>query len=385
MSRIAILSTSWPTTARAADGPFVAEMARALAARGHEVRALVPGTRPGQSLRAPQGVDLVGVRHTLRARDAVAFHRGGVPDHAREPGRWPALIGFPPALAAALRHGPRPDLILSHWGLPAGLVASVVAPEVRHLGIWHSADVHLARTTPTLARAALRGMDAVWCTGPSKLDLLRGIARGALPDASRIHVGPMPPPALSLPERDAARASLGLDRPTLLTLGRLTPIKGLDVLCAALAGTEWTWLVAGDGPARARLEADARRHRVDARFLGHVEGAEKGRCLAAADFFVQPSTRRGAREEGTPVALLEALRAGLPAVVTNTGDMPRWVDGAGVAVAPDDGDALRLALDQLMGDPSRRARYAETARGRMSGLGWDDALARALAMVGVRY
>ncbi|MHB1739515.1 MAG: glycosyltransferase [Actinomycetes bacterium] len=83
--------------------------------------------------------------------------------------------------------------------------------------------------------------------------------------------------------------------------------------------------------------------------------------LHAADVFVLAS-----RHEGLPVALMEAMAAGLPCVVTRVGGMPEVVrDGVdGLVVAPGNPEALAQALDALLVDPRLRARLGAAARER---------------------
>jgi glycosyltransferase involved in cell wall biosynthesis len=78
----------------------------------------------------------------------------------------------------------------------------------------------------------------------------------------------------------------------------------------------------GDGPERVRLEAMARRLKVDLRLPGFVPRNEVGRWMAAADLYVQPSRRlTTGRTEGLPTATLEALASGLPVVASATGGL----------------------------------------------------------------
>jgi glycosyltransferase involved in cell wall biosynthesis len=71
--------------------------------------------------------------------------------------------------------------------------------------------------------------------------------------------------------------------------------------------------------------------------------------LAASDIFCLSS-----RTEAMPLALAEALATGLPAVVTDTGDMPTMVGECGFVVPPEDPTALADALYKLIALPPRR-------------------------------
>ncbi|TVP58152.1 MAG: glycosyltransferase family 1 protein, partial [Gemmatimonadales bacterium] len=125
-------------------------------------------------------------------------------------------------------------------------------------------------------------------------------------------------------DRETARKALALedsDDPVAIAwVGRLIPIKGCDVFLEALAEVRadgWEVRIVGDGPERAALEAQADRLGLRGRvqFMGAIPDA--ARYLAAFDLFVLSS-----RSEGTPMVLLEAMGAGLPAIATDVGGVP---------------------------------------------------------------
>ena len=138
--------------------------------------------------------------------------------------------------------------------------------------------------------------------------------------------------------------------------------KGVDVLleAVALAGERiGSVAVAGDGLLREELERQSDRlglHRKVS-FLGSVAGPR--RLMRTARVFVLPS-----RWEGMPMALLEAMEAGLPVVASSVGGIPEVVrDGwNGVLVPPESPPALSAAITGLLEDPSRARRLGRRAR-----------------------
>lgn len=152
------------------------------------------------------------------------------------------------------------------------------------------------------------------------------------------------------PDRAAARAELGLspDDRVLGCLGRLAEQKGHAVLLAALAklGDPSVKLVlAGQGPLRATLEAQAERLGLGERvcFLGVRR--DRDVLYAAMDVFVLPS-----RWEGLSLALVEAAGLGLPIVATEVGGNAEVVGGEPGAwlVQPEDPLALAAALREAI-------------------------------------
>jgi glycosyltransferase involved in cell wall biosynthesis len=166
--------------------------------------------------------------------------------------------------------------------------------------------------------------------------------------------------------RAELRARLGVERFALLTLARLVPVKGLPEAVRALAHRgDLEWLIAGEGPERAALEALARTSSLRVRVLGHVAGADKSALLHAADAFVLPSrVLPSGRSEGAPTALLEAMAAGLPVIASAVGGVGELVrDGeTGWSFEPHEPAALEAAVERVLRAPEDARRVAAGAR-----------------------
>jgi len=168
-------------------------------------------------------------------------------------------------------------------------------------------------------------------------------------------------------DREGLRTRLGLDRPTLLFVGRLDREKGVDVLLQAVARLPGVELVVvGVGPDEddlLRIADEAAPGRV--RFLGFLDRDELPQWYAAADVFVLPS-----RSEPWGMTLNEAALAGLPLVATTAaGAAAELVDHErnGFLVPPGDVGQLAEALERILRDDEFReqagARSREVARG----------------------
>lgn len=300
--RIGVLTTGYPRFEGDVAGSFVATMVRGLERRGHRIEVLAPA--------APEGLPPPGVRwvrYGWPASTQRTFYGAGVPDNVRDPRAWPGLLTFPIALRrrAQARAG-RWDAVLSHFGVPCGWVGASLGV-TRHLVVWHSADVFVARRLPRALRAPLLRRGVHWFVREEHRRALAEPSTDAVVCPMGAEVRPV--------DRAEARRQLGLRGHTVLFLGRLVPIKGVDRVIDALAGTDATLLVAGDGPLRPALERRARRQGVDARFLGWVREPLKSALLHAADVLALPSrTLPSGRGEGAPVVAMEARAAGLPVV-----------------------------------------------------------------------
>lgn len=174
--------------------------------------------------------------------------------------------------------------------------------------------------------------------------------------------------AVDVRRRARMRRALGLaeDDALILFLGRLHHEKGPDRLLLALdrlrrlQPTGWRAALVGDGPMR----IDLARRAAALGFGGQVlfPGARRfvSPWLDAADLLALPS-----REEGMPVAALEAMMLGRPVVGTAVGGTPEVVEDGrtGLLVPPEDDAALAQALAGLVADAGhRRALGAEAAR-----------------------
>lgn len=173
-------------------------------------------------------------------------------------------------------------------------------------------------------------------------------------------------------DRDAPQAQPWRPGETLQigSLGRLHPNKGYDILIEALAilntdakppATPYCVMIAGEGADEAGLRQSARERGLDmVDFVGFArDGAE---YLARLHLYVQPS-----RREGFCIAAHEAMQAGLPVIVSRTGEMPFTVEMPATGRIVDVGDpqALAGALREMLERPGELAAMGQAARERV--------------------
>jgi glycosyltransferase involved in cell wall biosynthesis len=197
------------------------------------------------------------------------------------------------------------------------------------------------------------------CKAWKILTIPNGIADKGLPHAA--------PPAL--------RSRLGVSPKEImiLTMARLVPEKGLEYLIEAaaqlrLAAPQCKTVIAGDGPARCRLERLMWELGVSDRvtFLGYRQDVDE--LLAACDLIVLPSLR-----EGLSISLLEAMAAGKPIVASRIGSHVEVLSQANTAklVTPADVRALSDAILDLICDQEMMIRLGTNAR-RQFELGYTE-------------
>lgn len=142
--------------------------------------------------------------------------------------------------------------------------------------------------------------------------------------------------------------------------GRLSHEKGVDVLIEAVSSIGANLDVAGEGPERGALEAQARASGADVRFHGRLPAPDLHRLLRAASVAVLPSRW----QENQPLSVLEAYACGVPVVGTSLGGVPELIDAGadGEIVRPDDFEALAEALKRVSRDPVRALVMGRAAR-----------------------
>ena len=145
------------------------------------------------------------------------------------------------------------------------------------------------------------------------------------------------------------------------SLAGLRPVKQLGLLVRAMPylPPEWQLVIAGEGPERDALLAEAERLGVEDRV--HLPGfvAEPQKLIGHFDIFALSS-----QSEQFPISVVEAMAAGLPVVAPRVGDIGRMVasENGPLLVDAGDGAALTAALVDLVGKPAERKRIGQANR-----------------------
>jgi glycosyltransferase involved in cell wall biosynthesis len=339
--RIGVVTTSYPRRPGDPAGSFVAAHVEAMRALGH-------------------AVDVIGAHQIA----STLFDGHGAPEQLERGRGYLRGALFTARLTAAVTRRARDwDLIVAHWLVPALAALPARRPL---LAIAHGGDVHTLRRlhllAPTLRLLRARGAKLAFVS-----EELRALAnaRDALVQPMGIDVAHF-----------AALRPAPTTPPTILVVGRLVPIKGVDVALAAFGHlrTPARLVIAGDGPERARLARDAP---AGVTFVGAVDARERDALLAQASVVVVPSrVLASGRSEGTPMIALEALAAGVPVVASAVGGLAA-LSGA-IRVRPDAPRALAAAIDRVLASPPR----SEDLRESVAPLAWPDVALRLLEHAG---
>lgn len=180
------------------------------------------------------------------------------------------------------------------------------------------ADIHFWGTQPATRASVLaagQGADGLLAVSGAMRDDM--VALGMPGDRIRVHHTGVDLERFAPVDRAAAKASIGVDGPLIISVGALIPRKGHDIVVEAMQHVPGaTLLIAGSGPEHAALEEVARHAGVAARvrLLGSVPHADLPALIAAADVMALASS-----SEGLANAWVEALACGTPIVITAAG------------------------------------------------------------------
>jgi glycosyltransferase involved in cell wall biosynthesis len=272
------------------------------------------------------------------------------------------LAGFPKALwLARVARTWQADHIHAHWAGPPSTVALVAS---RLSGVpWsftgHLSDIQACNLLPEKCASAV----FVRFIAHAMQDLMRQCASGI--DESRwvvLRLGIELPPVREAPALN--------DPPVVLFAARFDPVKRHATLIDAVAslvreGERLELWLAGSGRLLPAAEQQARELGVEdtVRFLGYVLNAEILEWFAAGRV---DAVALSSDWEGVPVALIEALAHGVPAVATDVGGVAELLgEGCGVVVPPGDTVALADGIRRLLHSPQLRADVSRAGRARV--------------------
>ena len=325
-------------------------LSRALTAQGHVVTTL-----------APRLDTTMAVRDTI---DSIPVERLAYP-RIRGLGALLLMLRFAWRLLRTRHHY---DAIHIHMVKNLATIAGLLRPflqasvMIKISGAWEfdggildRAQQH--RLLTRLRNACIRGVDYVQCISIFTHERLR---EAGYPEAKLCMI----PNAVEVERFDRPAQAVTAPRvPTVVFIGRIEPVKGLDVLIRAWhdvrARHTARLIIAGDGSALDGLKRLATELGLadSIAFLGEVSHVPE--LLRGADVYVQPSY-----QEGLPNSVLEAMAAGLPVVATQvSGNEDVVANGVnGWLVPPGDAQTLATALCDLLSDLPQAQAFGRRSR-----------------------
>lgn len=298
----------------------------------------------------PSGADLKALRQLKQLAATVEV----IHAHGLRAGALAVLA------AKRLPAAKRPRVVVTLHNLPVGSAPTRLVGKALHLVVVKGADYVLTVSPDLLKKAKQLGLKA------GEIAVVPAPARGCMDHVAQPEISQ--DSAQSLDAGSGVDSGSGYDAgstagcdaaPCLLTIARLAPQKGLDLLLEAATlikqrGIDFTWLVAGDGPLKAQLNHQIADAALPVKLLGRRE--DIGALLSQADVVVQTSYW-----EGQPLTLREAMQAGRAIVATDVGGSAYTLAGCGQLVEPQAGP-LADAVVAVISDPKRRETLEAASR-----------------------
>jgi glycosyltransferase involved in cell wall biosynthesis len=325
----------------------VRDTAALLSTRGHEIEVLERASADGSALDAARGLLRGGLQPEQVSAAVRRLRADVVHAHNLHP-----MLGWR-ALAAARAAGARTVLHLHNYRLFCAVAIAyrdgatcsrcsqrntLPGLRLRCRGSLPEAAVYAAALSLQQPRLLAHADRCVTVSDATA----RHIAAGLGAAAPRIAVLANFVPAAGFAAR--SRADQG---EYALVAGRLVEEKGFDTAITAATRAGVPLLVAGEGPDEARLRRLAAA--ADVRFTGRLAPEALAEVRAGAGVALAPSRW----EEPCPYAVLDAMAAGVPVLVSDRGGLPETA-GPGDALPADDAGAWARALKQLWQDPEAR-------------------------------
>ena len=269
------------------------------------------------------------------------------------------------------------DLVVIDPALPAGLIGPRL--NLPYAVVVHGAEAAIPGRlwiTRSLLRRVLSHAAGVIAAGGYPADECERAMRRRLP----VHI--IPPGVdssrfspLDDTARTTARLELGLrvDAPTVVSVSRLVPRKGMDTLVRAAARLaahrrDLQVVIAGDGRDRRRLRGLIERLDAPVRLTGRIDDDAVTALIGCADVFVMLCRTRwaGLEQEGFGIVFLEAAACGVPQIAGLSGGAHEAVahGETGLVVRDPTVDEAAEAIHELLSDDPRRLAMGEAARTR---------------------
>lgn len=322
--RICILSHLYPVARHDYKGIFVKDLACSLAQKGFEIHVVTP-RRPFAAKK--------------EVSDNITIHRYGFFNwkKGQQLGQIKGLpimmlgsliaAGIITAVHVAVKN--RIDLFHAYWVVPAGFMAAAAGMIVRRPAVATAAgsDLNTAASNRIVALFAgftFKRIAALVCVSQALME--KAFDLGMSRAKSKVVPGPA---GIDMKEYASGMCmkKRGSEKLKLLYTGNLEPPKRVDTLLYAakqlkLKRVDFSLTIAGQGPDQEKLETLAQKLGIESfvEFKGRVDHDAVPELMHSCHVFVHCS-----ENEGLPVAIMEAMAAGLPVVAAEVGGVPELV------------------------------------------------------------
>ena len=286
-----------------------------------------------------------------------------------------------PRVARALHKLIRTRAITQAWfgaAAPLGLLAKGLRKHgvTKIVALTHGHEVWWAKVPPfsLLLKSIGRNVDHLTYLGEfTRREISRSLTSRAQESMVKLAPG-IDVDHFAPTDASSLRRSLGIeDKKVIVSVGRLVPRKGQDVLLEALPliiekVPDVHILMVGQGPYEEKLRAILARNACSeyVTFTGRIHYEDLPRYICAGDLFVMPSRSRlaGLEVEGLGIVYLEASACGLPVVAGDSGGAPDAVKEGitGFVVNGTSREAVAQAATEILLNPELRRSMGEAGR-----------------------
>ena len=372
---VCILTSSFPRSEEDSAGPFVYQLATALAGKGLNIKVLCPHDQ-GIAFRESRG-NLAITRFPYfypTQYQRLCYGNGILPNLKKSllaRCQLPFFIMAQILYCLKFVNKNRFDIIHAHWSLPQGLTGIICKriSKIPCIITLHGSDVHGLKYPGLkwLNAKVINWSDA--CTANSS-ETARMAQHITMKDDIVVVPMGVDPRFLSAGlGRNVQRPSSRVEDRRILYAGRLIDLKGVDYLIRALPAVlkeypETRLMVVGSGPMKdALINLSTRLNLSDkVDFIDAVPREKLLEYYLSAGLFVLPSIVNDKGEtEGLGVVLLEAMACGVPVVGSAVGGIPDIIkdEKTGLLARPKEPDSLAEKITRIFSESSLRRKIVE--------------------------
>lgn len=387
---VLVLASTYPRWANDHEPRFIHELCKRLTSQ-FNVIALVPDAKNADTNGFLDGVEVIRYRYAPRKLQTLV-NNGGIVNNLKT-FRWkwflvPSFLLSQYFMTRKILNERKIDMIHAHWLIPQGWIAHSLSKQfnISFIVTSHGGDLFGLQSNmlTKVKKRVAEDATAMTVVSHAMKDYLEQISI----QPKILEVIPM---GVDLKNRFTPKPDIQRHKNELLFVGRLVPKKGLNFLLDALAilvGThpELLLKIIGFGPEEANLKEQVQQLKLEknVKFLGALSQDKLPDQYRQATLFVAPFVRAdNGDQEGLPVALMEAIGCGCPAVVGHVAGIEDLLseDIKHIAVNPHNKQELIAAISTALDEPTLAAERAVRIRKNALALIEWDSVASAYAKI----
>lgn len=372
MKKILITASTLPRWEGDTEPRFVLDFAKAISKK-YEITILTPWSEGALEQEILEGINVVRYHYFPIRKWETLCAPGSILGRIKENKIRILLVPFLvlSLIINLIRNLKKFDFVIAHWIIIQGIVQSFFSKP--YMLICHGSDVCAMNKglIKVLKRRALKRAKAVTVVSNElKMQLERTF------HLDNILIRPMGIDISDFQLSDHQSASekfANTESKTILFVGRLDKIKGVEYLIDAMKDIDAKLLIVGDGILREKLENQAKQYGNKIQFCGARKHSELPKIYAQADVFVAPSiTLENGATEGFGLVLIEAMASGTPVIATKTGGMKDIVsDGKnGYLIEEKNSHMIADKINLLLNNPDLCEKIRNAAKETASYYDW---------------